>query len=86
MVDLLYKVLIPTQSLIFYYVDCFYNSTSIVQKLMIFFFVKDIGEWKILSLKNNIIVKKKRPRIEDENNFQLYLRYFITRILYHRKA
>ena len=34
---------------------------------MIFFSVKDIDEWNILSLKNSIIVKKKRPKIEDEN-------------------
>ena len=34
---------------------------------MIFFLVKDIDEWNILSLKSNIIVKKKRSKIEDEN-------------------
>ena len=33
---------------------------------MIFFLVKDIHEWNILSLKNNIIVKKKRSKIEDK--------------------
>ena len=37
-----------------------HNFASIVQKLMIFFFIKDIDEWNILSLKSNIIVKKKR--------------------------
>ena len=44
-----------------------HNFVSIFQKYMIFFFVKDIDEWNILSLKNNIIVKKKRPKVEDEN-------------------
>ena len=44
---------------------------NFVQKL-ISFLVKDIDEWNILSLKNNIIVKKKRPKIEDEN-FQLFI-------------
>ena len=28
--------------------------------------VKDIHEWNILSLKNSIITKKKRPKIENE--------------------
>ena len=41
-----------------------HNFASIVQKLMIFFLVKDIDEWNILSLKNNIIVKKKRSKFE----------------------
>ena len=39
---------------------------------MIFFLVKDINEWNILSLNNNIIVKKKKLKIEDEN-FQLFI-------------
>ena len=43
----------------------FPNFASIVHKLMIFFLVKDIDEWNILSLKNKIIVKKKRPKIEE---------------------
>ena len=42
-----------------------HSFTSIVQKLIYFFLVKDIDEWNNLSLKNNIIVKK-RPKIEDE--------------------
>ena len=33
---------------------------------MIFVLVKDIDEWNILSLKNKIIVKKKRSKIEDK--------------------
>ena len=49
-----------------------HNFASIVQKLMIFFLVIDIHEWNILNLKNNIIVKKKRSKIEDEN-FQLFI-------------
>ena len=49
-----------------------HNFVSIVQKLMIFFLVKDINEWNIFSLKNNIRVKKKKPKIEDEN-FQLFI-------------
>ena len=49
-----------------------HNFASIVQKLMIFFLVKDINEWNIFSLKNNIRVKKKKPKIEDEN-FQLFI-------------
>ena len=44
---------------------------SIVQKLMIFWY-KDINEWNILSLKNNIIMKKKRQKIEDEVSFNHY--------------
>jgi len=39
---------------------------------MIFSLVKYIDEWNILSLKNNIIVKKKRTKIEDEN-VQLFI-------------
>ena len=39
---------------------------------MILFLVKDIDEWNILSLKNIIIVKKKKPKIEDEN-FQPFI-------------
>ena len=37
--------------------------------------VEDIDEWNILSLKNNIIVKKKRQKVEDEN-FQLFTTLF----------
>ena len=39
-----------------------HNFSSIVQKSMIFFLVKDIDEWNILSLRNDIIVKKNQPR------------------------
>ena len=31
---------------------------------MFFFLVKDIDEWNILSLKNNIIVKKKSQKLK----------------------
>ena len=48
------------------------NFASIVQKLMLFLLVKDIDEWNILSLKKNIIVKKKRSKTEDKN-LQLFI-------------
>ena len=42
-----------------------HNFASIVQKLMIFFFlVKGIDEWKVLSLKNDITVKKKGQKLK----------------------
>ena len=53
---------------------------------MICFLVKDIDEWNILSLENNILVKKKRSNIEDENFPTFYLSYLVTRILYHEKV
>ena len=52
---------------------------------MIFLLVKDIDEWNILSLKNNIKVKKKMSNNEDEN-FQLFNYAIVTRILYQKEA
>ena len=53
-----------------------FNFASIVQKsvyIYIFFIlVKDIDEWNILILRYNIIMKKKSPKIDDEN-FQLFI-------------
>ena len=45
---------------------CLIFQINLFRKVLIFFLIKDIDEWNILSLKNNIIVKKKRSKIEDE--------------------
>ena len=46
--------------------------TVFVTVQVLVFLVKDIDEWNILSLKNNIIVNKKRSKIED-GDFQLFI-------------
>ena len=51
-----------------------------------FLLVKDIEKRNILSLKNNIKVKKNRPKIKDENELFIYAiwqhGFYITRKIY----